>query len=298
MRSELKGRRGRPVKNPYMELVIGGPPPYETLGSESAWTQARTFAYFRGVLSFLAEAVPDMVVVSAYIHQDERAPHLHVLFLPYNAETGRVGGAQVRTSLSGLSAARMVIKDGKEVEQRVSNREHLRGFHTQLHEQVSRHYGLDRDLGRKGEYVPRFDREVGVFLRAACGGYSDAYLAHASEGPRDKLLWSAAEGWRLRAEIRELPEGIKIDPDWEFIQRFKARWESEPATGTHIPAEFDDTRRLVFRHRLPGTTALQEEREYNRPCRWCLDPGSVRPPEPTAGTDPVRSCSQPSAPGC
>ena len=84
VRSELKGQCGRPVKNPYMDLVIGGPPPYETLGSEPAWMQARTFAYFRDALSFMVEAVPDAMVVSANIHQDERAPHMRLLFLPYN----------------------------------------------------------------------------------------------------------------------------------------------------------------------------------------------------------------------
>ena len=260
VREQFKGRRGRPVKNPYMDLVIGGPPPYESLGSEPAWTQARTLDYFRNVLTVLSAAVPDAVVVSAHIHQDERAPHMHLSFLPLNAKTGRVGWAQVRTALSGLPATRTVVENGEEVEKRVSNREHLRGFHTRLHEQVTRHYGLDRDLGRKGEYEPRFDRDVGVFLRAACGGYSDAYMANASEGLRERLLWSAAEGRRLRAEIRELPEGIKVDPDWEFIQCFKARWDSEPATGRHGPSEIYVVRQLSFRHRLPGTTTLREER--------------------------------------
>ena len=247
VRANLQGLRGRPVKTPFMDMIFGGSPAHESLDGTEPWSQAKTLAYYGDILAYLSVCMPDAVVVCAHLHQDERATHMHVGVLPYDAETGRVGWAQVHHRLSGLPVTRTVIRKGREVDQLTSNRAHLAGFHTQLHDQVSRHYGLDRDLGRsRSDHRARFDRDVGVVLRAAAGGYTPDYIANASPGVSARLQWAAAKGRELRHMAEDWPEGGDVDLEWEFVEAYNRAWQTE------------GRERLGFRPRLPGTITLEQ----------------------------------------
>lgn len=202
-------RRGRPTANYRVDLLFAGPPPYE---SPDAWPQERIEQWERDSLQWLADGMPHAVVETAVRHQDERSVHLHVTVVPVDESGDRISWARTRPGLAGESYDR--------------RRNHvllMKATHDRYHAAVGRHYGLERDRG--AARVPResaIDRNQGELLRAADGGYSEAYLANA----RAEVQWAASAGPQLRAEIdeRESETDDRFDREVEFLERYRLKF--------------------------------------------------------------------------
>ena len=234
--------RGRPTKNLRIDMILGGPPPFESVDGTPGWDLERVMRWYRMTVRHLAESLPDVVVEHLALHLDERAPHIHFVAVLYNAGVDKVGWTHVRRGLSGKQPRRI---DGKIVEPWAQT--HFRGIHDRYHQVVSRHFGLARDSGAaKGERVDKIDRRHGEVLRAASGGYSDDYMATADAD----IKWAAAEGERMRAAyVLARQDGLTapIDLDHELLRRYSERFPDRKITlklpaankTTHAAAEVE-----------------------------------------------------------
>ena len=125
---------------------------------------------------WLAWRIPNAVVETSVLHQDERAPHLHITLVPVDASGQYISWARVRPRLSGQAydrkAHHIVL---------------MKAALKDLHAHVSSQFGLERDRGN--DRLPReraIDRRQGELMRAAEGGYTAAYLAKA----RPEVKWA------------------------------------------------------------------------------------------------------------
>lgn len=61
------------------------------------WGEEKTNDYFKACFDFFAKEFGKENVVSAKVHLDESAPHMHLHFVPFNKETGKL---QARTAMN------------------------------------------------------------------------------------------------------------------------------------------------------------------------------------------------------
>lgn len=61
------------------------------------WGEEKTDAYFKACYEFFSKEFGRQNVVSAHVHKDETAPHMHLHFVPVNKENGRL---QARISMN------------------------------------------------------------------------------------------------------------------------------------------------------------------------------------------------------
>jgi cell division protein FtsB len=54
------------------------------------WGEEKTHAYFKACYDFFSQEFGKENVVSAKVHLDESAPHMHLHFVPFNKETGKL----------------------------------------------------------------------------------------------------------------------------------------------------------------------------------------------------------------
>ena len=67
-------------------------PPWD---DQNAWPLKRVLAFSREAIAWVERhAGPQSVIAAAYLHTDERSPHLHVLVVPVGAD-GRLGWKQI-----------------------------------------------------------------------------------------------------------------------------------------------------------------------------------------------------------
>ena len=219
--------RGRPTKNLRVDMILGGPPPFESVDGTKGWDQERVMRWFRMSMQHLSESLPDAIVEHAALHLDERSPHIHFAAVNLNATENRVGWTFVRQGLSGKKP-RLVDGEWKEPWAKT----HFTGIHDNYYRTVSKHFGLTRDSGeRKGERVDQINREHGEVLRAAAGGFSERYMASANADVR----WAAEEGERMRADPElTRQDGLKapIDLDHELLRRYSERFPDHKLTIT------------------------------------------------------------------
>ena len=202
-------RRGRKTTNVRVDMVLAGPPPYE---SPDAWSQAEILAWADDIRNWLAKGMPHVVVETFVLHQDERSPHLHGTIVPLDASGQYISWARVRPGLAGQAydPQKHHVKLMKETLD-------------YLYANISKKYGLKQDRGN--DRVPResaIDRNQGELLRAAEGGYSPEYLA----GAREQVQWAAQAGPELRDRITaaEARTDNRFDFEVELLENYRLRF--------------------------------------------------------------------------
>ena len=202
-------RRGRRTTNVRVDMVIAGPPPYD---SPAAWSQAKVLSWKDTIQDWLAKGTPHAVVETFVLHQDERSPHLHVTIVPLDTSGEYISWARVRPGLAGQAYDRK--------KHHVTLMKETLDY---LYANISKQYGLKQDRGN--DRVPResaIDRNQGELLRAAEGGYSAAYLAEA----RAQVQWAATEGPKLRDRITaaEAQTDNRFDFEVELLEHYRLRF--------------------------------------------------------------------------
>ena len=91
---------------------------------KTEWTEDKAKPFFEAAYNFLAERYGRENVISATVHMDERTPHMHFNFVPVTAD-GRLSAKSILT------------------------RESLTEQQTAFHEQVGKHFGLQRGEARE-----------------------------------------------------------------------------------------------------------------------------------------------------
>lgn len=173
-------------------MVLAGPPPYDPGPREPApWSHATVMAWAVAAVCWVGECTPYSVFTHVYLPQEERVPHVQMLFVA-RVPDGTPGWSHVQHSFSGLPAdlprKRYYL--------------HMREMQSRYHEQVSFPFDFERDRGLDAPAAHEpIDRHKGEVERAAELGYSPAYLLNA-----DPAVQRAAfeGGVALRTELNAL----------------------------------------------------------------------------------------------
>ena len=131
------GRGRRPREG--VEFVVAGPPPY----GKDAWSEDHENEWAQASYEWLCSVLgPQSVVVTAALHRDETAPHIHVLGVPIDAE-GRLGWCRVRDEAVGRIGPTQAGK----------GRRKYRTLQDDYHAQVGQRYGLARgEIGSRATH--------------------------------------------------------------------------------------------------------------------------------------------------
>lgn len=153
---QIRTRGRKPA--PAIEFVIAGPPPYESAdGKDRTWSGSVVREWARESVDWVKRcAGPDSVVAHAALHQDERAPHVHVLIVPRDAE-GRLGWNRVRDGF-GLT--------GKERGPQL-----MSAMQDSYQRDVGERFGLGRGERGSQRKHQAIDRQAGFLDRALAGGF-------------------------------------------------------------------------------------------------------------------------------
>ena len=152
-------RRGRPPKH-VLALMFAGPPHYE---GPHKWKWEIEKAWVDRVMRFLNLIAGDhSVIVSADLHRDETAPHIHVLLVPVSND-GRLGWTRVQEEA--------MVRLGAGKEGQVFKYGQVYGsMQDAYYDHVSRHFGLGRgEEGSEAEHK-RPDR---IKAQAIKEGYAE-----------------------------------------------------------------------------------------------------------------------------
>lgn len=167
-------KRGKPPQ-PGVELVIAGPPPYE---SEAAWPQERVQAWSASVLDWLQASLADprgepvATLVEVHLHQDETSPNIHASLIPATLDRPRPAKKEFEYVLAGGRI--------------LDHRKRISAVQDRHQELVGRHFDLGR--GVKGSGTRHAPTDVAKGLEARARG------AEAREQAKDE------ENAALRAE--------------------------------------------------------------------------------------------------
>ena len=96
---------GRPPL-PAVEFLLGGPPPWD---SPDAWSLDQVHAWAYAAVAWARRVLgPASIIYAAYIHYDERSPHVHILASPLVRDGSKVGwNARMREAIEeGLAPPR------------------------------------------------------------------------------------------------------------------------------------------------------------------------------------------------
>ena len=123
----MRRGRGAPGKVEVVDVLFAGPPPYE---AADAWSDEKVNAWAQASVAWLRARAPTAYIFGAYLHRDERSPHLHVLFVPItddgrlswnriekgfaaDADAGLKGGAILRSAQLRPDSAWGVGRSGR-----------------------------------------------------------------------------------------------------------------------------------------------------------------------------------------
>ena len=127
---------------PLVDALFAGPPPYT---SAHAWSDDMVKLWAMDTLGWLAEKVmatsEQALVTGAWLHCDERSPHLHVCLVPA-LDDGTLGWGKVQRAM-GLGGRATC-----EAVSRAEMSESMSALQDSYWEKVGRQYGLER--GQKG----------------------------------------------------------------------------------------------------------------------------------------------------
>ena len=104
-------RRGR-QPNEAIDLLLAGPPPweqhYDTDGNPDGappWSPEKVDDWVKATVDFVTRmAGPESIVLQAWLHCDEKSPHIHVLLVP--RQDDRISWKAVRTEFACAEAGR------------------------------------------------------------------------------------------------------------------------------------------------------------------------------------------------
>ena len=138
--------RGSPGKVEVVDVLFAGPPPYD---APDAWSEEKIDTWANDSVDWLRARAPHAYVVGAYLHRDERSPHLHVLFIPI-AEDGRLSWNRVEKGFAEEAAAG--LKGGRV----------FQSAQSRYHREVAAGFGLERgEVGSSRRHEP-INRRVGL----------------------------------------------------------------------------------------------------------------------------------------
>ena len=125
---------------PLVDVMIAGPPPYASRG---AWARPKLEQWFLDAAGWVRDRVTAVggQVVGAWIHEDERSPHLHICIIP-SLPDGTLGWGKLQRAIGAKEAP---------VHDRVTKAEmsaSMVQIQDAFHEAVSVKHGLGR--GQKG----------------------------------------------------------------------------------------------------------------------------------------------------
>ena len=151
--AERKARQGRgPKPSPVVEFVFAGMPPWD---DPNAWPVERVMAFAREAVAWVERhAGPRSVIAAAYLHTDERSPHLHVLVVPVG-ENGRLGWKQIERSFG--------------LDPRATGSAIFRSMQDCFHKEIGTGFGLGRgEVGSTARHQP-INRSRGLLERTLSG---------------------------------------------------------------------------------------------------------------------------------
>ena len=147
-RTYIEEVRG-PKADPCVALLFAGPPRY---GDDDAWSQEKIGAWAEACIKWtLKSAGKGCRIAHCALHQDEAAPHLHLVLVAAD-EKGRLGWNRIRQGFG----------TGKE-----RGPELMSAMQSSFHLEVGKQHGLERgEVGSKATHQP-IDRQKGLELRIA-----------------------------------------------------------------------------------------------------------------------------------
>ena len=148
-RTVVEGVRGRKA-DPCVALLFAGPPRY---GADDAWSQKKIAAWSAACIKWaLNRGGNGCRIAHCALHQDEAAPHLHLMVVAAD-EKGRLGWNRIRR--------------GYGVTGRERGPELMSAMQTCFHLEVGKQHGLERgEVGSTAKHKP-IDRRKGLKLRIA-----------------------------------------------------------------------------------------------------------------------------------
>ena len=188
-------RRGKPP-DPGVEILIAGPPPYN---SASEWTQERVLAYGRDAVAWVRERLGDDpetaagVLVEAHAHQDETSPHFHFTIIAATE-------ARPRPSKGAVEMALARAPEPFSEYRHLDHRRLIREIQNQFQEDVAGGHGLTRgEIGSRSRHAPP-DHEKGLLEELEREQLHSAASADRADDEAEKR--AAAEDREMEAHAR------------------------------------------------------------------------------------------------
>ena len=221
--SALK-RRGRRPK-PMMELMVAGPPPFE---SPDRWSEDRNEAWVSDSLEWLHRKFPGATIAVAAHHRDETSPHMHVLFAP-TTTWGELHWGKALGEATGIPYERNRL---------VASRQ-MAALQESYFDEVCRQHGLGR-----GEPKSKKRHEVIDRLKAVeATERSLAARQRVVEGKDQELSEGIAEVQAVKDENAERARQLKADQ--ELARRARQAAEEALETARQESEEVETKSRAV-----------------------------------------------------
>ena len=150
---------GRPPSQ-SVSALFAAPPPWE---SREAWPLEKVNRWARATCAWLRKLLPQEAVThTATLHTDERAPHLHITFVPVAVDGKGVYSLSWRRVLTHMAEK---AADGRRV--LASPKVKMQALQDSYYRDVGQHFGMERGKrGRGIQYAP-LDRAKGAAERIA-----------------------------------------------------------------------------------------------------------------------------------
>lgn len=192
--SEVKCQKRKDL-NVFCDWVVTAP---QNLDPEISYR-----AFFKSAYEFLSKEYGEKNVISAYVHMDEKQPHMHFAFIPV-----------VKAIKKSKTLSEGVIEFEKVSAKEVLTRNHLKSFHSDL----ERH--LEQSLGKKVDILNEATREGNKSIEELKRKSATERVNEANEkafkivskaktqveSMNDKLIAANAEYQAKKAYIRQADE--------------------------------------------------------------------------------------------